>query len=160
VKEEITGLMANGDMAFDISKLIANLTKDLTIFTNGASTLTPEQTAKLAQHNIPVVEKLIKKIEHDKGQISRLVFADDSTFALKALYARVNFTQHCTIPVELGCELTEQGYLKVDAMQKTTVKDVFACGDNSSQMRFLSNAAATGTFAGAVVNKEMVEETF
>ncbi|ACU60901.1 NAD(P)/FAD-dependent oxidoreductase [Chitinophaga pinensis] len=160
VKQEKTGILANGDMAFDFGKLISNWTDELTIFTNGASTLTPEQMEKLAQHNIAVVEKVITKVEHDKGYVRQLVFEDGRTFALRALYARVNFTQHCDISVQLGCELTEQGYLRVDAMQKTTVPHVYACGDNSSMMRSVANAVSTGTLTGAITNKDLIDESF
>ncbi|QHS59258.1 NAD(P)/FAD-dependent oxidoreductase [Chitinophaga agri] len=160
VRNEKTGIFANGDMAFDFGKLISNWTKDLTIFTNGPSTLSGEQVDKLAARNITIVEKEIREVAHTDGYISQLVFTDGTTAPLKALYARISFTQHSDIPAQLGCELTEQGYLRVDNMQKTTVKDVFACGDNASMMRSVSNAVATGTFAGAVANKEMVEETF
>jgi len=160
VKKEKTGILANGDMAFDFGKLISNWTDELTIFTNGASTLKPEQVEKLAQHNIAVVEKVISALEHDNGYVRQLVFEDGSTFALKALYARVNFAQHCDIPVQLGCELNEQGYLRVDGMQKTTVPHVYACGDNSSMMRSVANAVATGTLTGAISNKDLIDESF
>ena len=160
VRKEKTGILANGDMAFDFGKLISNWTDELTIFTNGVSTLQAEQVEKLAQRNIMVVEKVIKEIEQDNGYIRQLVFADGSAFPLKALYARINFTQHCDIPAQLGCELTEQGYLRVDAMQKTTVPGVYACGDNTSMMRSVANAVAGGTFAGAIANKDLVEESF
>jgi thioredoxin reductase len=56
--------------------------------------------------------------------------------------------------------MTEQGYVKVDAFQKTTVQGVFACGDNTTPMRFVSNAVAMGTLAGAMANKEIIEEEF
>jgi thioredoxin reductase len=52
-----TGILANGDMAFEIGKLINNWTKDLTIFTNGKSTLTEEQNNQLNKHNIKVIER-------------------------------------------------------------------------------------------------------
>ncbi|MBW8687873.1 NAD(P)/FAD-dependent oxidoreductase [Chitinophaga rhizophila] len=160
VKAEKTGILANGDMAFDFSKLIFNWTKDLTIFTNGPSTLQAAQLEKLASHHINVVEKEIKAIAHQEGYLRELVFADGTTFPLKALYARIGFTQHCPVPEQLGCELTEQGYLKVDAMYKTSLPGVYACGDNTSMMRSVANAVASGTFAGAVANKDLVEETF
>lgn len=160
VRNEKTGILANGDMAFDFGKLISNWTKDLTIFTNGPSTLNAEQVEKLAGRNITIVEKVIKEIAHKNGYITRLIFTDGTALPLTALYARINFTQHCDIPAQLGCELTEQGYIRVDNMQKTTVKDVFACGDNASMMRSVSNAVASGTFAGAMANKDLVEETF
>ncbi|ULT29086.1 hypothetical protein KUH03_35030 [Sphingobacterium sp. E70] len=40
------------------------------------------------------------------------------------------------------------------------MKGVFACGDNTSMMRSVSNAVAAGNLAGAMVNKELVEENF
>jgi thioredoxin reductase len=56
--------------------------------------------------------------------------------------------------------LTEQGFIKVDFMQKTTVPGVFACGDNVTMMRSVANAVAQGNFTGAMVNKELSEEEF
>jgi thioredoxin reductase len=35
---------------------------------------------------------------------------------------------------------------------------VYACGDNTSAMRTVANAVASGTTAGMMVNKEMVLE--
>jgi thioredoxin reductase len=160
VKHERTGILANGDGAFEYAKLISNWTKDLTIFTNGPSTLTEEQTAKIRSHHINIVEKEIGSFEHDKGYLRRVLFKDGSDFPLKAVYSKPQYEQHSDIPAALGCELTETGLLKVDAMQRTTVPGVYACGDNASAMRSVANAVAAGSFAGAALNKEMVEEAF
>jgi len=160
VKHERTGILANGDMAFETAKMISHWTKDLTLFTNGKSTLNEAQLAKLVEHNIPVVEHSVKEVRHNNGYINQLIFDNDDTFELKALYARLPFTQHSGIPEQLGCELTEQGYIKVDMMQKTSLKDVYACGDCTSMMRSVSNAVATGTMTGAALNRELIEESF
>ena len=79
---------------------------------------------------------------------------------LDGLYASVPFRQHTDIHIELGCELTEQGHIKTDPFQKTTVNGVFACGDNSSMMRSIATAVYTGNMAGAMVNKELSDEQF
>ena len=42
IRNEKTGILANGDMGFDFTKLISNWTKDLTLFTNGISKLSTE----------------------------------------------------------------------------------------------------------------------
>jgi thioredoxin reductase len=60
----------------------------------------------------------------------------------------------------LGCELTEQGHIKADMFQKTSVNNIFACGDNASPWRSVANAVATGNFTGAMINKEIIEEEF
>lgn len=155
-----TGIFANGDMAFELGKLINNWTKNLTIFTNGKSTLTKEQTEKLAKHNIKITETEIDYFEHTQGQLKNIVFKNGTSTPLKALYARPKFEQHCDIPAQLGCELTEQNHLKADPFQKTTQHGIFACGDNASMMRTVSYAVAMGGVAGGMVNRELIEEAF
>jgi len=159
VKNEETGIIANGEAGFEYAKLISNWTKKLTIFTNGKSTFTKEQTEKLSSKNIQIIEKEILKVNHSNGKVESLEFADNSKANLKAIYARPDFEQHCKIPIDLGCEINEQGLLKVDAFQKTTVKNIYACGDNCA-MRSLALAVSTGTMAGVLVNKELIEEEF
>lgn len=160
VKHEKTGILANGNFAFHYAQLIRNWTKDLTIFTNGKSALTQEQTDKISKHNIPIIEKEIAYLKHENGNVQQIVFRDNSTFDLKAIYSRPALEQHCKIPELLGCELTEQGLLKVDMFQKTSVKDIFACGDNSHPLRTVANAVATGNITGSMVNNGMTEEEF
>jgi thioredoxin reductase len=160
VKQEKTGIMSNGDMAFEFSKLIDNLTKDLTIFTNGKSTLSIEQKEKLQQHKIAVVETEIAGFEHDNGKLKQVLLKDGSAIPLKAMYAKIPFVQHCDIPVQLGCALNDHGYLSVDMLGRTTVPGVYAAGDNTAMMRAVSLAVAGGGMAGAAINKELAEESF
>lgn len=160
VKNQKTGLFANGDMAYEFGKLLWNWTKDLTIYTNGKSTLNAEQTKTLADRNIYILEKQIIKISHENGKIQELIFSDGSTQKLDALYAKIPFTQHSDIPHSLGCEITEMGMLKVDMMQQTSVDGVFAAGDSTNMMRSVANAVYGGNMAGAAVSKELIAEEF
>ena len=160
VRGQKTGVIGNGDSGFDYLRMIANWTKDLTLFTNGKSALSEGQLAKLEYHNIQLVEKEIVQIEHDNRLIQNVAFADGYKQQLSALYYRASFQQHCTIPESLGCELTEQGFYKVDAFQRTTVPGIYACGDNSSPMRSVANAVGSGNMAAAMLNRDMVENDF
>jgi thioredoxin reductase len=160
VRNQKTGILGNGEYAYEFSMLISNWTKELTLFTNGTSALTAEQTAKIESHGIKIVETEIEKLAHVEGQLQHIAFTDGNSFSLTALYARPSFEQHCTIPESLGCELTEDGYLKVDPFQKTTVSGIFACGDNTTRMRSVANAVAQGTTTGALVNREIILEEF
>ena len=160
VKNEITGILGNGEYGYEFSKLISNWTKELTLFTNGASMLTSEQKMLLEKHSIEIVEKEIKELEHQNGQLKSIIFKDGSKQIVKAIYTKLPFEQNCTVAEQLGCEITEDGYIKIDATQKTTTKDVFACGDNATRLRTVANAVAMGTFTGMMVNKELIEERF
>jgi thioredoxin reductase len=159
-RNEITGVLGNGESGFETAKLITNWTKHLTLFTNGESTLTTEQAMALKRHNIPVMESKVMRLEHQNGYLRQIVLKDNSDFTLKALYAKVPFVKHTDLPQKWGCEMTEQGYIKVDAWQKTSVLGVYACGDSATALRSVSNAIFTGTVAGAGINKELIDESF
>ncbi|MEM9076935.1 MAG: NAD(P)/FAD-dependent oxidoreductase [Bacteroidota bacterium] len=158
VRKQETGILSNGEVAFETAKLISNWTDDLTVFTNGKSTLTGEQSKKLSQKNIRIVETPIASIAHNKGHLKKLVFKNGTNSELEAIYSSVPFEQHCSIPEQLGCDLNEQGYLTVDPFQKTTIPGVYACGDNTTFVRSVAQAVYAGNLAGAVVNREMIEE--
>ena len=155
-----TGILANGERAFHLASLVKNLTDNITILTEGKSDLSTDQINKLTKHDIQIIEKEIAEIEHVEGHIKNLVFNDGSKMDFQAVYASVPFTQHSDIPHSLGCELTENGYIKIDGAQKTTVQGVFACGDNSNMMRSVAAAVYSGNLAGAMMNRELTEENF
>lgn len=160
VKNEKTAILAKGEIGFEYAKLISNWTKDVRLCTNGKSGLTPEQLQILKNHDISILEDEIDSFEHNQGYISNIVFKNGKKVDVKAVYARPPFKQHCTLPQDLGCEINEQGLLKVDMMQKTNVPGIYASGDCTTQMRSVAIAVSTGSFAGAVLNKELIDEDF
>jgi thioredoxin reductase len=160
VRNETTAILGNGEYGFEFSKLISNWAKDLTLFTNGKSTLTSGQEAKLERPHIKTVEKEIEELEHINGHLQSIIFKDGSKKIVKAIYTRIPFKQHCQLPEQLGSELTEDGYIKVDSLHKTTIKNIFICGDNVTRMRTVANEIAMGTTTGIAVNKDLAEEKF
>jgi len=160
VKQQTTGILASGETAFEFAKLILNWTPDLTVYTNGPSGFTPEQVARLAQHHIKVISSPVAHLTHQKGYIQSITFEDGSTSSLKALYARLPFTQHCPLPASLGCDFNEMGLITVDGFQQTTVPGIYAAGDNTTPFRSVAAVVAAGTMAGAAINKTLIEERF
>lgn len=160
VKKEKTAIVANGDMAFEFSKMISNWTKDLRLITNGKSTLTLEQIQILKKHKVEIIEEEIDSLDHKNGNVHQIIFKNQSKIEVKAIYFKAPFEQHCPLPETLGCELTEQGLLKVDSFQKTTIPGVFASGDCHIQARSVAMAVSSGSFAGAMINKEIIDEEF
>lgn len=159
-RDQATGILANGDVGYELASLISNWTKDLTVYTNGPASFTNAQAEKLQQHNIHVVDGELQRLEHSSGYIHRIIFRDGTASPVKALYTRPPFVQHSDIPFSLGCDLTPDGYIKTDAANQTTEEGVYACGDNTSKMRTISNAVAMGTTTGIMVNKQLIEDDF
>jgi thioredoxin reductase len=155
-----TGIMANGADAFHYAQLISNWTSRLTVFTNGPSTITRDKAELLAKYKIQIIEGKIAQLHNLNGYVHSISFDTGESFDLKAIYHRPVFEQHCKVAAQLGCELSETGLLKADAMQRTNVPGVFVCGDNSTPIRSLAWAVATGNMAGAALNSELTVERF
>jgi thioredoxin reductase len=155
-----TGIIANGQRAFHLASMVNNLSDKVTILTNGTADFSPEQLEKLTNNNIKIIETKISAIEHQNGKLKNLIFKDGNKMPFDVAYAAIPFTQQTDIPMSLGCELTEHGYIKIESVQKTTIPNIYACGDNSNMMRSVANAVASGNIAGAVANGELVQELF
>ena len=160
IKGSKTGIMANGEKAFHMAGLVHNLTKDITLLTQGEPDFSEEQLAKLKGHQINIIDKNITAFKHEDGQISAVIFDDGSSAEFNAVYGLIPFEQHSKIPVDLGCEFDEWGFIKVDSFQRTTVPNVYACGDNSTFKRSVAMAVAAGNIVGAAVNMQLIEESF
>lgn len=160
VRNSRTGILGNGDYAFEFCSLIYNWTHDLILFTNGPAQLTSEQKLRLDRHHIPIVESRIRTLHHEQGYLTSISFENGHTTKVSVLYARPAFTQHSNVPVELGCKLTSEGYIEIDASYRTTIPGIYACGDNVTRIRTVSNAVAMGTIAGMTVNRDLTTESF
>jgi len=160
VKGKATGVIANGEIGFEFTKLISNWTKDLTLFTNGATDINPDDQAKLFTKNINIVEKKIEEIIHQNGIVKYLKFKDGSNQKLDAIYARVGVEHNTKVITDLNIELSEQGYIAINTFKQTNVAGVYAAGDCTTMMRSVASSVADGNSAGAILNKELVSEAF
>ncbi|MBC8083714.1 MAG: NAD(P)/FAD-dependent oxidoreductase [Hymenobacter sp.] len=151
-----TGILLNGDAAFEQARLIRNWTDKLTIFTDGASTIQPAQRQQLAASQVAVEEVPVLQLAHHGGALTHAVLADGRQLPLAALYARPAFEQHCALPLDLGCAHTEAGYIEVDELQKTSVAGIYAAGDATTMRRAVTVAVTAGTMAGAFLNHELL----
>ncbi|GAB4024853.1 NAD(P)/FAD-dependent oxidoreductase [Spirosoma gilvum] len=160
VRQQKTGILANGETGFELATLISNWTSALTLYTNGQATFSSHQLRKLQTHQINLVEAKIQRLEHQRGYIERIVFSDGSKEEVTALYTRLPFAQSSSIPASLGIEMTNDGYIKVDTIQRTSIPGLYACGDTTTRLRTVANAISMGTTTGMMINKELIEEDF
>jgi thioredoxin reductase len=160
VYQEKLAVFGNGDDGFEFAKLIHNWSKDLTLFTNGASTLNHGQEQKLKEHGINIIQTEITAIDCFNNQVQAIQLKDGSEHATQAIFARVPFEQHSHIPQQMGCALTKLGHIETDNFCATTIPGVYAAGDNSSALRGVANAVAMGMMAGVFINKALIDLVF
>ncbi|WP_080054240.1 NAD(P)/FAD-dependent oxidoreductase [Spirosoma aerolatum] len=158
VRNQPVGILANGDVGYEMATLIQHWNAALHLFTNGPATFTEAQRQTLQQLNILIIETPLTAIEHDNGALTALVLADGSREQLKALYARLPFKLSSDVAQQLGCQLTEQNLIQATDFGETTVPGVFAAGDATTLFRQVAIAVASGSKAGAWINRELIQE--
>jgi thioredoxin reductase len=158
VHNQWLGILAAGDTAYELVRLIQNWSSDLTLFTNGPAMLSAEQRQIITLLGVPIIETELAAIEHDHGQLTALRFVDNSTVELDALYSRVPFRQHSDLAERLGCAMTETGLIAAKEFGQTNVPGVYVVGDSTTMFRQVSIAVANGGKAGAWLNRELIEE--
>lgn len=159
-KGKKTGIIGNGDMGFELAKVIRNWTDRLTLYTNGTSTLSPEEVRKLNTHGILVIENEISDIEENDGNIVRVNFKDTLPDTAEVIYTQLPFRQQCDIPEKLGLSVTEKGFIFVNKCMESSIPGIFAAGDCLSLFRSVAHAVASGNKAGALINKCLIDERF
>ncbi|WP_119079111.1 NAD(P)/FAD-dependent oxidoreductase [Chitinophaga alhagiae] len=160
VKDLPVALFGSGEMAYEFTRLLYQLNKDLVICTNGPAAFTKEQLQSLARRHIKVLEEKVAKVEDAPGGI-QITFSDGTVLHKSAAYVKTSLVYHTELAVQLGCELTEQGSIKVNGLYETSVAGVLAAGDVSgSTPHQVSAAAASGHMAGAMCNNGLAKEAF
>lgn len=155
VKAQKTALMANGPIAEHFLPILLQWTKELTLFTNGKSTVSKEAAEKFKKHNIQIIETEIESVQHKNGYMESITLKDGSIHEFKVMYAKIPAVQHTFIPEDLGCAINEMGLIEVDEFKKTSVQGVYASGDCTSMGRAVIMAAEAGTKAAVSINNDL-----
>jgi thioredoxin reductase len=160
VRDEPLALYGNGDMGFELSRLLTGWSRDLILCTDGPATLTDAQRAGLATNNIPVREETIARLEGTDGHLEAICFTNGDRLRRRAIFLRPVQYQHSSLPEQLGCTFTPEGLIEVDAMGRTGVSGLYAAGDAAQRMQSVVMAASSGASAAGMLNHELISEEF
>ncbi len=158
--DQKTGILTPANQAFEMLKLISNWTNNLKLFLLGDDSLEDEELDTILDKGVEIVNQPIQEVIHDRGVLNHLIMQDDSIEKMDVLYARLATEQRASFVRTIGCATIESGHLEVDMFGKTTVEGIYAVGDCAHPMRSVATAVYTGNIAGAMINKELIEEDF
>lgn len=117
-----------------------------TLFLNGAYTPDAEALAALAARGTRVEATPIARIEGG----AEVLLQDGRRLPMAGLFTQPHTRPASPLAQQLGCALEEGpmgAYIKVDAMQATSVPQVFACGDAARAAGSITLAASDGVMA-------------
>lgn len=131
---------------------------DVLLCTDGPATLNAEDRARLARHNIPILEDKIARLEGDDNGLHTIHFATGERVPRKALFFITGGKPDCSLATKLGCQLTSKGFVRTVGNEETNVPGLFVAGDASQGIQFAIVAASEGACAAFEINSELIEE--
>jgi thioredoxin reductase len=157
LKDTAVALIAGGDIAYEMAPMIYHLNKDLTILTNGGLPVPKD----LSHKGIKVIDTPIAKIAAE-GEGVAITFTNGKVLHKAAAYLRVKeMAFNNELAKQLGCELAEDGSVKVDDFKQSTIPNVWIAGDLAfPSMSQVIAAAAGGHLAAAMCTKQLNKEDF
>jgi thioredoxin reductase len=123
-----------------------------TLFLNDAYRPSDEDLAAFARRGTRVEAAPIVRIEG----VADVVLADGRTLSMNGLFTQPRTHIASPIAAQLGCALVEGpmgAVIQVDAMQQTSVPNVFACGDAARATGNVAMAVADGAMAGVAAHR-------
>ncbi|RLF40941.1 MAG: thioredoxin-disulfide reductase [Thermoplasmata archaeon] len=94
-----------------------------------------------------VVEEILGKEMVEKLKIKNVKTGEVSMLEVDGVFVSIGEEPQNSLAKEIGVALDENGYIKVDGMQKTNVERVFAAGDITGGVRQIITACAQGAKA-------------
>jgi thioredoxin reductase len=130
--------------------------RSVTVFTNGKRFEGGDADRDLlGKYGIRLVEQPVTELLGQRGQLCGLRLGDGSECACQIAFFSIAHKPRTALAEQLGCELTEHGYVHVDYNGATTVPGVFAAGDLTPGQQLVSVAAANGAAAAVVAAESL-----
>ncbi|MAS36925.1 MAG: FAD-dependent pyridine nucleotide-disulfide oxidoreductase [Anaerolineaceae bacterium] len=156
-RDQPLALIASGSSSVEFILMLTQWSADLVLCTNGPAGITDAERETLQRFNIPLYEQPIHHLAGENGQLAAIVFEDGTQLARSGAFVQPQTRLHGSLAQDLGCALTEQGLVQVDAFGLTSVPGVYAAGDMTRPAQVLF-AAAGGALAGVMINKTLISE--
>ena len=104
--------------------------------------------AALARHGVDVLEDDAVSLVGRRGALEGVRLRGGATVPCELAFFSIGHRPRNELAVFLGCALTPEGCIVVDANHETTVPGVYAAGDVVPGLQLVQVAAAQGTVAG------------
>jgi Thioredoxin reductase len=153
-------IIAKGEWAFHLAKMIPGWSSRYAICTNGPDELSEEEREELRQHGVSVYDAPIRSIVSNDGMVERVELEDGTSVSCTGIFFAPQLTIGSELPASIGCEMKEAGSAVTDMFGRTNVPGVYCAGDAGSEMHQAIMAASTGAAAAISINNELLMESW
>lgn len=149
------GVLAGGPVAVDKALLVREWSEDLVLFTDGYLP-SGEEHERLEARGVAVETGKVTRVVAEHGRLAGIELADGRLVPRAALFVAPRFVPVDGLLRDLGCELTEQGWVRVDATGRTSVPGVWAAGNVVDPMQNVIASAGSAASTAAMLNYDYV----
>jgi thioredoxin reductase len=154
VRDQPLGVLAGGAVGAMKALLVRNWSADVVLFP-GTEPLAAEDLDRLAARGIRVEPGEVTRVVAEDGRLAGVEVAG-RTVPRTALFAQPTFVPADVLLRDLGCDVTEQGWVRADHAGRTSVPGVWAAGNVVDPMAQLITAAGAASVAAGMINHELV----
>ena len=128
---------------------LLNWARSVTVLTDGHRFAGDEACrGVLDRHGVEVVETPAVRMLGSRGDLSGVELSDGRCVQASLFFFSVAHQPRTDLAVQLGCELDDDGYVRIDPSGRTTVEGVYAAGDVAPGLQLVQVAAGQGAAAG------------
>jgi thioredoxin reductase len=154
-------IITYGKNTIPYAKEFLGWTRDITLFIQGIYELTDKDRADAKSLGIKIIENDdIIEISSDKnGYIESIVCQDSGAYETDVIFYYLGYKVQNQLAKQLGCELDkEEGFVRVNESQQTTVCNVYAVGDADTDRHYIVFAVASGAVAAISIYEELLKD--
>jgi thioredoxin reductase len=153
-------IISSSDKGINYAKEFLGWTEDITLFTNDIYKIKLEELdeakklkIKIVQNDIPV-----KITVNKKGSMTGVVCKSGRLYLGDIIFYYIGYKVRNQIARQLGCEVDDQGFVKVNKMQQTTIPNVYAVGDIATDRHYVVLAVASGALAAISIYETLIRD--
>jgi thioredoxin reductase len=150
-------IIMSGKEPLSYAKEFLGWTRDITMFLHHCR-LDEKEKKEAAALGVKIVNNRVTRIEGGHGRLKKHLFCKSGRrYTVDVIFYRLGYQVQSRLAEQLGCQLDE-GYVKVDGMQETTIPNVYAAGDLDTDRHYVVLAAAGGARAAISIYEKLLKQ--
>jgi thioredoxin reductase len=157
VRDQPLGVLGGTTEAVQHAQLVRQWSSDVVLFPH-TDTPTVHQREQLAAREIRVVEGTVQRLLVEDDQLTGVELEHGRVVRRTAVFVRPRFVPSTDLLVSLGCDLDDDGWVRTDAVGRTTVPGVSVAGNVANPRAQVITAAGEGSSAAIALNADLVDD--
>jgi thioredoxin reductase (NADPH) len=155
--DESVYVMGHGDSAAYVAMIMLNFTDEVDLLTRGDEPTWSDETDRMLRaHPVDVIHEEITGMNRGAdGWLKSFEFEDGAVRGYRGGFPMYGSEYNNGLAVEVGCDLNDDGTVRVDDHGRTSVDGVYAVGDLVSGHNQIPVAMGQGAKAGIAIHMDL-----